>query len=346
VGSYNNPRDFGPEAQKLFAQPIPPALAKKTGKSGTWAQAFGKGADRAFNSWYTARFIDEMAAAGKAVKPIPMFVNAALHSPFGEADPASVSSGGPQWDVLDIWKAAAPNIDFAAPDIYAREEKTVSAYLDGYARPDNALFVPEIGNAAEFARFFWPVLGRGGIGFAPFGMDATDFYNYPLGAKRLDAETLDAFGEKFALFARIGRDWAKASLSHPTWGTARPDDGSARSTQMGDWKINVSFEEWQFGHRDWTWLKRDPVPWAGKPVGGAAVMQIAPDQFLVAGDYARVTFSPGPDVKNGLLLKVEEGRFEGGKWVTSRVWNGDQTDYGLTFNEKPALLRVTMGTYK
>ena len=40
------------------------------------------------------------------------------------------------------------------------------------------------------------------------------------------------------------------------------------------------------------------------------------------------------------------GEFRDGKWVTSRVWNGDQVDYGLTFNEKPALLRVTMGRYK
>ena len=51
-------------------------------------------------------------------------------------------------------------------------------------------------------------------------------------------------------------------------------------------------------------------------------------------------------MKNGLLLKVEEGGFKDGQWVTSRVWNGDQVDYGLTFNEKPTLLRVAMGCYK
>lgn len=346
VGSYGNPRDFGPEAERLFRQPIPPALARATGRSGTWSQAFGKQADRAFNSWYTARYIEEIAAAGKAVKPLPMFVNAALHSPFGEADPASVSSGGPQWDVLDIWKAAAPSIDFAAPDIYARDERTVSAWLDGYTRPDNPLFVPEIGNAADYARFFWPVVGRGGIGFAPFGMDDSGFHNYPLGAKQLDAQTLDAFARPFALFRRIGADWARLSLEHPGWGVARPDDGSSRSTRMGDWTVTVSFEEWQFGQRDWTWLKRDPVPWAGTPVGGAAVLQIAPDQFLVAGDHARVVIAPAPGTRNGLLLRVEEGSFEDGRWKTRRIWNGDQVDYGLTFTDRPALLRVTMGSYK
>ena len=124
------------------------------------------------------------------------------------------------------------------------------------------------------------------------------------------------------------------------------DNGATRATEMGDWKISVSFDEWQFGHKDWTWLKREPPPWAGKPMGGAVVAQLGPDQFLVAGDYARVTFSPKEGVKNGILLKVEEGRFADGKWVTDRVWNGDQTDYGLNFVERPALLRVTMGRYR
>ena len=49
TGSYRNPRDFGAAGNRLFAQEIPPALARATGKSGTWSQAFGAQADRAFN---------------------------------------------------------------------------------------------------------------------------------------------------------------------------------------------------------------------------------------------------------------------------------------------------------
>lgn len=29
-----------------------------------------------------------------------------------------------------------------------------------------------------------------------------------------------------------------------------------------------------------------------------------------------------------------------------RVWNGDQTDYGLNFGPEPVLLRVKLGTYR
>lgn len=73
--------------------------------------------------------------------------------------------------------------------------------MNAYARPDNPLLVPEIGNAREFARYFYEALGRGAIGFAPFGMDGTGFFNYPLGAKALDAATLDAFAGPMPLSA-------------------------------------------------------------------------------------------------------------------------------------------------
>jgi len=40
VGSYGSPRDFSPEANRLFAGPIPGELARRMGKSGTWKQVF------------------------------------------------------------------------------------------------------------------------------------------------------------------------------------------------------------------------------------------------------------------------------------------------------------------
>lgn len=86
--------------------------------------------------------------------------------------------------------------------------------------------MPEIGNAAEYARFFGAVIGRGAIGFAPFGMDATGYSNYPLGAKALDDLTLDAFADKYRLFAAMSRDWARVAFVHPTWGTSPGDDGA------------------------------------------------------------------------------------------------------------------------
>jgi beta-galactosidase GanA len=345
TGSYRVPRDFSAEGNRLFAQTIPAALARKTGKSGTWAQAFGAQAPRAFNTWYVASYVNALAQAGKAVKPLPMYVNASLAGPSNVPDPAGVASGGPQWDVLDIWKAAAPAIDLAAPDIYDRASGNVIQYLDKYARPDNALMVPEIGNAKEFARFFWPTIGRGGIGFSPFGMDASGYFNYPLGARALDAKELAAFALPYATVNSIMRDWAKIAATRPTWGTAKPDNGSDQSVTLGPWTITASWGQWQFGMKDWTWIKADPAPWASEPVGGMAVAQLSDHEYLVMGDHVRISFSPADRRDDGMVVSVEEGTFRDGKWVTARVWNGDQTDYGLNLIDRPQVLKVTTGSY-
>jgi len=347
TGSYGSPRDFSPEAQRLFTQPIPAELARKIGKSGTWTQVFAAKADQAFNAWCTARYVDEVAAAGQAELNLPMYVNASLSNPFDEKAAQYSASGGPNWNVIDVWKAAAPHIALLAPDIYDRDDKVYLRQLENYARADNTLFVPETGNALEYSRFLWPSLGRGTIGWSPFGMDATGYSNYPLGAKQLDPETLDAFASKYSLLAPIARDWARLAFDHPTWGAARVADGSDQSGVLGRWRVTTQYGQWQFGEKDATWIKTDPNPNNDRPVGGAAVIQLDPDEFLIAGSDVRVRLSlakaaPGESVQ---FRDVEEGTFVNGQWRMARRWNGDQTDYGLNFT-KPTLLKVRMGTYR
>lgn len=347
VGTYGIPRDFGPEAERLFRRPVPAELARKAGRSGSWTEVFGKLADTAFTAWHMARYIDEIAAAGRAVKDLPMYCNAALGDPFAAPGEGLGASGGPDMQVIDVWKAAAPHIDFVAPDIYLRDPKQVMEVLRLYARPDNALMVPEIGNAAEYARYFWPALGRGAIGFAPFGFDETGYSNYPLGAKALDEETVAAFASKYALFAPMAGAWARVAAENPTWGTARGEDGAEQSQVMGRWRVTAQYGLWQFGERDWTWIKTDPAPGKDKPVGGMVVAQTGPDEFLLSGSDVRARFGlAAPRSGEGVVMRVEEGRLDPqGRWVIERVWNGDQTDYGLNFTGRPVLLRVRLATY-
>ncbi len=348
TGVYGQGRDLSPAAQALFRQPIPAALAKRTGKSGDWTAAYGKLADAAFNSWYVGRYVDEIAAAGRAVLDLPMYANAAVGSPFATPGEDGGASGGPNWTTIDVWKAAAPHLDAVAPDIYNRDPKAYAAYLKLYGRPDNPLMVPETGNAADYARFLWSVLGRGGIGFAPFGFDDTGYVNYPLGAKVVDAATIQAFGDKYALMAPIARAWAKLAYANPTWGSAKPADGADETGTLGRWKVSAQYGLWQFGEKDSPWLKTDPHPLKDQPVGGAAVIQTGPDQFVVAGSDVRVRFDLAAPAKGEAtqLLRVEEGSFDAaGAWRPVGVWNGDQTDYGLNLT-RPTLLRVTMGTYR
>jgi beta-galactosidase GanA len=185
-------------------------------------------------------------------------------------------------------------------------------------------------------------------------MDETGYFNYPLGAKALDGETVDAIGLKYAALSMMARDWAKIAFEHPTCGVAKPDESAGQaaapsatqSVTMGDWTIATSYGEWQFGQKDWTWIKSEPPVWAKEPVGGVAVAHLSPNEFLVVGDHVRLNFGTaknGP--KNGSVFRVDEGRVVDGRWVMSRVWNGDQTDYGINLLT-PVILKVTMGSYK
>jgi hypothetical protein len=79
----------------------------------------------------------------------------------------------------------------------------------------------------------------------------------------------------------------------------------------------------------------------------ALIAQLGPDEFLVTGVDASVTFHlPGkqPWIRS-LIMTAEEGRYEAGQWKPLRLWNGDETDRGLSFYEKPAVVRVTMQSF-
>jgi len=235
VGAYGAVRDFSPTAQKVFNGPVPADLVKALDKKpGTWSQVFGKDADEFFHAWHIGRFVDEIAAAGKRELPLPMYVNAALRDPFNDQDPFTYSSGGPTWNVLDVWKAAAPSVDALAPDIYMRESPNVRKTLEQYGRPDNALFVPEIGSDKGYARYVYDVLGRQGIGFAPFGLDHTGYSNYPLGAKQVDGQTLENFGVHYRVLAPMAREWARLSFESRVWGAGEADDRKAETLKLGE----------------------------------------------------------------------------------------------------------------
>jgi beta-galactosidase GanA len=348
AGSYGLAKDHAPEADRLFKGDVPAELVRALKvKPGSWTALFGKRAEQYFQTWYLARFIDEIAAAGKAVKPLPMYVNAALGDAFTDEGGNVGPSGGPNWNVIPIWKAAAPHIDLVAPDIYNRDAPAVESFLEKYARPDNALLVPEIGNALDYARFLWPALGRGAIGFAPFGMDATGFFNYPLGAKALDAATMEAFSGPYAMLAPMARDWARIAFENPVWGTAK--GAKVQAKVFGRWQIAAEYGRWQMGEPGWTsWTKIDPHPLAEAPVGGMVAAQLGPDTFLISGSHVRVRLTAAGTAPNeqAQIISAEEGSFVAGKWTMRRRWNGDQIDYGLNFTGEPVMLKVTMGLYR
>ena len=109
---------------------------------------------------------------------------------------------------------------------------------------------------------------------------------------------------------------------------------------FGPWTAAVYYGLGQFGSG------QNP-PGNPEPIGRALVAQLADNQFLVAGFFCRVDFRVS-DASNGKqreFLRVEEGTYENGTFHPIRIWNGDQTDWGLNFTSAPQVLRISLAMY-
>lgn len=354
VGTYGYARDYGPKAEAAFNSPVPEAVLKRKkspvalAASGTWKQVYGDYADEYFHAYSIASYIGEIAKAGRAVYNLPMYVNNSIRDSLEEPVKPwnkNFASGGPTFDVIDIYKAAAPAIDFAAPDIYSPDSKKFVATLDKFQRPDNPLAVPEMSNAAEYVRYAYLVLGRGAINFSPFGIDYADYSNFPLGHKATDKTMVEPYGKIYSAFRPMERQWSKWAFEGRTYGVAEGDDRAPQTIAMKGWKGTISFREWQFGEREYFKDVKDLPAGTEKPNGGVAIAQIADNEFIIVGQYARVKIEHA-DGKPTMWARVEEGYYDpSGKWIMERNWNGDQTDYGLNLTGKPVVLKVKVGTY-
>ena len=341
-GSWDTIRDYSPMAQKVFGEQVPALLLKpeilKELKhdhvlKGTWRQVFGEDADEYFHAWSVARFIGLVAAAGKAVYPLPMYANAALRDPLTNPKPPSYESGGPTDNVIAIWKAAAPALDLLAPDIYLSGSDKVLKVLELYGRPDNALFVPEIGLQSEKAKYFYSVLAYGGIGFSPFGIDAN---NEKITEDEL-AASLSPFSQDYAVLSGIDNIMAEWVYQGKVKAVVEHDDHAEQILDLGLWQAKIAFGA----------INRNVIKPNTIPTGRTMIVQLEPNKFMVIGSLCNITFKP---LKQNLnkpwqYLKVEEGHYKNGTFEPLRILNGDETDWGgPRFDKQTTLLQIELVT--
>lgn len=344
-GVWGGIRDYRPEAEKEFAGPVPEKLVKALNlQPGTWQQAFGDEAPVAFQAWCIASYIEQVAAAGKAEYPLPLYVNAALRDPLHPGKPGTYESGAPTDQNIQIYQIAAPTISIIAPDIYMPEYAQYMKTIELYKRFNNPLLIPETGNSAIYAHYVFAAIGNGAIGFAPFGLDLTGYNNTGAG-QTMSADALKPFANEYALLAPIAGKIAQGNLDGTLQGASEDPAVHTQTLDFPRWQAKLSYGMPSFGN----WMQpKGNTP----PDGGAIVMAIGPDEFLVAGHHVRVDFAPkfdqdGAHPKKRLFMAVEEGGYDKlGRWKTARIWNGDQTDYGLNLQtDGDTLLRVKVGTY-
>ena len=373
AGAWGSVRDFSPAAQKLFEAPVPPELlaamhVKTASATPSWQQAFGPDADEYFNAWSVAKYIGQVAAAGKAAYPLPLYANAALRDPIkpGAAGqpgvPGNYESGGPTDNVLAIWKVAAPALDILAPDDYQNDPAAYLKVLELYHRDDNALFVPETGGPDK-ARFFFSALGLQTIGFAPFGLDythrAADRSTNQADDSRPQEEFLIPWAMNYKLIGPMQREIARLNFEGKLQAVAEEQGKATQTLPFGSWNAVVSFGA----------ARNNRGAGNPKPAGRALVALLNDNQFLVTGYFCRVDFRPagteqqrksqhiveGSEQNPSALidgkwqhrqfLRVEEGAYENGIFKPIRILNGDETDWGLDFSSEPVVLRVTLDVY-
>ncbi|MGA2752029.1 MAG: DUF5597 domain-containing protein [Verrucomicrobiota bacterium] len=337
VGLIGDARDRSPQANDAFAKPAPRELMDYLQKhkddllpefrtiweaagfkaSGSWEEVFGKGekTDEVFMGWNYARYVDQVAEAGKGEYGIPMFVNAWLNAPTDKG-PGDYPSGGPQAHMHDIWRAGAPHIDMLCPDIYMTNFAELAAR---YSRSGNTLFIPECaGDIHGAANAFYAIGQYKAVGYSSMGIGElqrlTAFRAGDAGSVApADVSNLplpNAYATLGQLAPLVLEHQAKGTIAG-VWLTR---ENPATQVKLGGYILNVSLAGW--GRSAAT----------DAPIGYGIFMATAPDEFLMAGDNAQVTFSPGTPGPGFVgLVEQAAGRFENGKWVVTRYLGGDDS---------------------
>lgn len=337
-GSLGTVRDHTPKANKLFSGPVPQQLLTALHKpSGTWRQVFGRDADEFFAAYGVASFINQVAAAGKAEYALPMYCNTWLRDPLEAAYPGkSYPSGGPTFNVINVWKAAAPNVDLIVPDIYFASRTAWRKILREYSRPNNPLFIPEtlgmsdVDDLSDVSQYLFLAIGANAIGFSPFGIDSL-----PLGAFANNAyPKLEDDAATFRVLESMDQVLAELIYRGKVQTAVQARKPNRVALDLGRWTAIVSFPH-------------DPIHAIRRRDGCVLVAPLGQDQFLVVGFDAHVDFVlTHPEMReHPRYLRVEEGTYQGTAWKSDRWLNGDETDSGLDFGNEGSILHVRVGTY-
>lgn len=206
-------------------------------------------------AWYFGIYVEQIAKAGKQVYNIPMYVNAALNRPGKK--PGEYPSAGPLPHVMDIWKAAAPSIDFLSPDFYNPDFKY---WNDLYTRTSNPLFIPEHRFEPGIdAKAFYAIGHYHAIGFSPFSIESTT---------KPEEEPI---GKAYSIIRQLSGEISKADQKNI--------EGVLLSKEEDSVKINL-------GNYILTITHSYNLPWAPKttdwPLTGGIIVALPTMNFMLA----------------------------------------------------------------
>lgn len=351
VGLLGDSRDVSSTATAQFNAPVPEDLLKSlqdnwdslqpklrrtlaagkyeapkpsAARSGTWTEIFGEGpkTDELFMAYHAAKYVEHVAAAGRAVNPLPLYTNVWQNysdedndNPFptivgGGGRPGDYPSGGGVLDVLDIWMDFAPSLDFIAPDIYLNDYSSSCA---AYRHRGQALFIPEQRRDEYGARRIWDAFGtHQTLGCSPFGVDTLEPCENPF-TKHYGLMKQVSF---YILEAQRQPGYSVGFFFDAPPSSSEADPTGPITAILGGWELTIS--------RCFVF---------GVPSPGYGIIFLRPnDTFLLVGEGFQVSCrSLAPEsVFTGILSFKEKEVVdaETGKLRTLRTLNGDETRGG------------------
>src|SRR6185312_9087929 len=327
IGMLTEAREYTDDANKAFNSEVPkelinyllknkdslvPELREHWSKTnfatkGNWETVFGKSlaTDELFQAWYYATYTNAVAAAGKKIYPLPMYVNAALN--YRNVQPGQYPSAGPLPHLMDIWQAAAPAIDILSPDFY---NPFFKHYCDLYTRRNNPLFIPEIRfETSDAAKVFYAMGHYQAIGFSPFSIESTEHPEKELIVKA------------YTILSQLSPEILKYSGTGKMDGVLLDTSNKKQEIILGNYALTVS-HDYTLG---WSPEAKNP-DW---PTTGAIIIQADENDFIIAGTGVVVTFTVNnaSNISVG-ILQADEGIYKDGKWIPGRRMNGDQDHQG------------------
>jgi beta-galactosidase GanA len=345
VGVLGSGRDFSEPANTAFGAAVPTELKRKLesrrlqlsqelaerfnsgGK--TWREVFGDAASEVFTAWQYALFMNAVAEAGKKEYPLLMYANAQLPSPFER--PGEYPSGGPHPYYQDVYRAAAPALDFYSPDIYW---PNFEYWVQRYIKAGNPAFIPEARAEASPFNALWAYGEARAFGFSPFGIDSVAMAT---GASAPKPSVEEVYGA----LEKLGDLILEAQRKKESRGLAL-HVSSPRATQT------VSLGGYLFqGTLSRSWPARNLLT----DDGAMMILQSKPNEFFIVGSGLTVTFTRDPDADNQVagISRVEQMSKVNGQWVVDRLLNGDQTNQGRQLSmaaHDVQIFRVRLYSYR
>jgi hypothetical protein len=289
------------------------------GEEERWKWQFPYLTEELFNTWNYATYVESLARAAKSIYPLPLFVNAWIKGDFRE--PGKYPSGGPQPHMVDVWRAAAPDIDLLCPDIYSTD--LFDWVMERYDMEDNPVMVPETRCGSDGAARAFYAFGRyQTLCYSPFGIDGGGLMN--------SADPNDhAYDKAYRLLEQLSPYIIKYRRAKRIEGLLLDNNRTEDKVTMGKYVVAVRpYSTWQA--QALVGVAGEEVKMTGTNVAGLVVMQEAEDQFLVAGGIGNlmVNVYSAEQGRRVAFESVDEVTFDAeGNELLHRL-NGDETTLG------------------